>query len=172
LSRQTAVAKKHDKQSLAPKGSVLTLNRRALHDYHVLERIEAGVQLLGSEVKSVRDGKVSLLESFAQFTKSPTGGELWLLGAHIAEYVQAHRRNHEPLRRRKLLLHRKELDRLEKAVAQAGLTLVPLAMYIKNGYVKVELGLCQGKQMHDKRASLKEREQRLEMDRAMRARSR
>lgn len=164
------MAKKHDKASLAPKGSLLTQNRRALHDYHVLERIEAGVQLTGSEVKSVRDGKVSLLEAYAQFTKHPTGAELYLISAHIAEYVQAHQRNHEPLRRRKLLLHRKELDRLEKAVAQSGLTLIPLAMYINHGYVKVELGLCQGKQVHDKRASLKEREQRMEMDRAMRER--
>jgi SsrA-binding protein len=164
------MAKKHDKASLAPKGSLLTQNRRALHDYHVLERIEAGVQLTGSEVKSVRDGKVSLLEAYAQFTKHPGGSELYLISAHIAEYVQAHQRNHEPLRRRKLLLHRKELDRLEKAVAQSGLTLIPLAMYINHGYVKVELGLCQGKQVHDKRASLKEREQRMEMDRAMRDR--
>jgi SsrA-binding protein len=170
LSRRT-VAKKHDKASLAPKDSILAVNRKALHDYHVLERIEAGVQLLGSEVKSIRDGKVSLLEAYAQFTKTKIGPpELYLHASHVAEYTQAHRRNHDPLRKRKILLHRKELDRLEKQVAQSGLTLIPLSLYIKNGYVKVELGLCQGKQMHDKRASLKERETRREMDRAMRDR--
>ena len=165
------MAKKHDKASLAPADAILAQNRKALHNYHVLERFEAGVQLLGSEVKSIRDGKVSLLEAYAQFDKGKTGTpELFLHAAHISEYTQAHRRNHDPLRKRKLLLHRKELDRLDKQVAQSGLTLIPLSMYIKNGYVKVELGLCQGKQMHDKRASLKEREQKREMARAMRDR--
>jgi SsrA-binding protein len=145
---------------------LLTKNRRALFNYHVLERFEAGISLLGSEVKSIRDGKVSLAEAYAQFAAS----ELYLAGAHVAEYVQAHARNHDPMRKRKLLLHRRELDRLKEAVSHEGLTLVPLALYLKEGRVKVDLGLCRGKQVHDKRASLKEKEQKREVDRALRER--
>ncbi len=161
------MAKKKKPKSLAAAGIMLAQNRRALHEYEVLERHEAGLALLGSEVKSVKDGKISLTEAFASFER----GELWLHRAHIAEYVQAHQRNHEPLRRRKLLMHRKELDKLEREVAPGGLTLIPLAVYNKGGYVKVELGLSRGKQMHDKRATIKEREGKRELDRAMRERN-
>ncbi len=162
------MAKKKKPKSLAAPGAMLTQNRRALHEYEVLQRFECGVALVGSEVKSVKDGKASLAEAFASFER----GELWLHRAHVAEYVQAHRRNHEPLRRRKILMHRKELDKLHKEVAPGGLTLIPLSLYLKNGYVKLELGLCRGKQLHDKRATLKEREQSREMDREVRERRR
>jgi SsrA-binding protein len=156
------VAKSH-KGSLAPAGSVLAQNRKALFNYHVLERFEAGISLMGSEVKSIRDGKISLAESYAAFT----GSELFMLGAHVAEYEQAHQRNHDPLRRRKLLLHRRELDKLHDAVSKQGLTLIPLSVYLKDGRIKVEIGLCKGKQAHDKRQSIKERDQKKEMRRAV-----
>lgn len=153
-------------KGLAPSGQVLTQNRRATFNYEVLERLEAGIALTGSEVKSIRDRRISLTEAYAQFR----GPELFLHGAHVAEYVQAHRRNHEPLRPRKLLLHRRELDKLSAAVAQDGLALVPLSVYLKDGRIKVELGLCRGKKVHDKRASIKERETKREIDRAIRER--
>ncbi|PRP99058.1 SsrA-binding protein [Enhygromyxa salina] len=141
-------------------------NRKARHEFEVLEQIEAGIMLQGSEVKSIRDHRVSLREAFCQFR----GDELFLLQAHIAEFTQAHARNHPPLRARKLLLHRRELDRLFDAVKQQGLTLIPLAMYLKDRRIKVLIGLARGKKIHDKRAALKEREQKREMDRAMRER--
>ncbi len=145
---------------------VLSVNRRASFDYEVLEKYEAGIVLTGSEVKSVRDGRISLAESFAAFER----GELFLIGAHVAEYVLAHRRNHEPMRRRKLLLHRRELDRLADSVAKSGLTLIPLRVYTRGRMIKVELGLCRGKQLHDKRASIKEKEHKREMQRELRER--
>jgi SsrA-binding protein len=144
----------------------LAVNRRATHDYHVLEQHEAGVAFTGSEVKSIRDGKITLSEAYAQFER----GELWLVGAHISEYVLAHRRNHEPMRKRKLLMKRRELDKLADAVNKDGLTLIPLKVYTRGRNIKVEIGLCKGKQVHDKRASIKEREHKREMDRAMRER--
>ena len=139
-------------------------NRKARHDYEILEELEAGVVLVGSEVKSIRDHRVSLKEAFCQFR----GDELFLLQAHIAEFTQAHARNHPPLRARKLLLHRRELDHLREAVKHQGLTIVPLAMYLKERRIKVLIGLARGKKVHDKRASIKEREQKLEMQRAKR----
>lgn len=160
------MAKKNKKGGLAPPGSTLAQNRKALFEYHVLERFEAGLSLLGSEVKSIREAKVSLVEAYAQFR----GRELYLLGAHVAEYPMAHARNHDPVRPRKLLLHRRELDRLETAVRREGFTLVPLALYLKDGRIKLELGLCKGKQVHDKRASIKTRDQKREIDRALRER--
>lgn len=141
-------------------------NRKARHDYEILEELEAGIMLVGSEVKSVRDHKVSLKEAFCQFRR----GELFLLQAHIAEFVQAHARNHSTDRPRKLLLHRRELDRLYDAVKQQGLTIVPLAMYIKERRIKVLVGLARGKKTYDKRAAIKAREQQLEIQRAKRER--
>ena len=146
--------------------TVLVTNRRATFDYEILERIEAGLVLMGSEVKSIRAGEVSLSEAFAAFR----GPELFLEQAHVAPFPQAHARNHEPLRRRKLLLHRRELDRLARAVARDGLTLVPLALTLRGGRIKLELGLGRGKKARDKRASIKEREAKREMQRALRNR--
>ena len=139
-------------------------NRKARHDYEVLEELEAGIMLVGSEVKSIRDRRVSLKEAYCQFR----GDELFMLQAHVAEFTQAHARNHPPLRPRKLLLHRRELDHLHDAVKQQGLTIIPLAMYLKERRIKVLIGLCRGKKVHDKRASIKDREQKLEMQRAKR----
>jgi len=165
------IVAKTKKGSLAPPGSTLAQNRKALFNYHVLERFEAGISLMGSEVKSIRDSKISLAESYASFRSTGSGPELFLQGAHVAEYGQAHQRNHEPLRHRKLLMHRRELDRLADAVAKEGLTLVPLSVYLKDGRVKVEIGLCKGKQAHDKRRAIKERDEKKEMQRALSRRS-
>lgn len=145
-------------------GHVFAQNRRATHEYQVLERHEAGIELQGSEVKSVRDGKVSLAEAYCQFQ----GDELFLLQAHIAEYTLAHARNHPPIRPRKLLLHRAELDKLREAVTLGGLTIIPLTVHAKGGLIKVEIGLCRGKKVHDKRAAIKERDEKREVARAMR----
>lgn len=158
------MAKGNKTKAGAPPGSQLAQNRRAGFEFEILERLEAGLVLKGSEVKSMRDGKLSLAESWAQFE----GEELFLLGAHVAEFPQAHRRNHEPLRPRKLLLHRRQLDRLHEAVQQAGMTIVILQIYLKDGRIKAEIGLARGKKIHDKRASIKSREQQREVRRAMR----
>lgn len=148
-------------------GHVFVQNRRATFEYEVLERYEAGIALMGSEVKSIRDGRVSLGEAYCQFQ----GPELFLYQAHVGEYTQAHDRNHLPLRPRKLLMHRRELDHLVEAVQQAGLTLIPLALIARSGRIKLELALCRGKKTFDKRATIKEREQKREIDRAIRERS-
>lgn len=147
---------------------MLSVNRRASFDYEVLERYEAGIAFTGSEVKSVREGRISLAEAYAVVER----GEAWLVGAHVAEYVLAHRRNHEPMRRRKLLLHRREIDKIGQSVQRDGLTLIPLKVYTKGRNIKVELGLCRGKQVHDKREKVKERQHKREMDREMRERRR
>jgi SsrA-binding protein len=144
----------------------ISTNRRALHEYHVHERIEAGIQLLGSEVKSLRDGKVSLAEGWADFSS----GEAWLMGVQVNEYPWANRFNHDPLRKRKLLLHRREIDKLADKAQVKGYTVVPLALYFKNGKVKVELGIATGKQHHDKRQAAREADDKREMDRAMKRR--
>ena len=143
----------------------IATNRKALHDYHVHERIEAGLQLLGSEVKSLRDGKVSLAEGFAEFTK----GEAWLLGMQVNEYPWANQFNHDPLRKRKLLMHRHEIDKLHDKAKVKGYTVVPRALYFKNGKVKVELAVASGKQHHDKRQASREADDKREMAQAMKA---
>lgn len=147
---------------------VLAKNRRARHEYHVDETLEAGLVLAGSEVKSIRDGKVTLVDAFADMDK----GEAWLHQVDIGVYGFAHARNHEPRRRRKLLLHRKEIDRLAGKVREKGYTLVPLSLYEKQGRVKVELALVHGKQEWDKRDDQRKRESQREIDRAMSVRRR
>lgn len=139
-------------------------NKKAFHDYFVKERFEAGISLTGTEVKSCRANGVSLVDAYVQVIE----GELRLIGVHIAPYEFGNRLNHEPRRQRVLLMHRKEILRLKKHIEQKGLTLVPLAFYFNNrGKVKVELGLCQGKQAHDKRDALKERMDERDMRRAL-----
>ena len=139
-------------------------NRKAFHDYFVEERYEAGIALTGTEVKSCRANGVSLVDSYATITR----GEVMLLNVHIAPYAFGNRENHEPRRDRKLLMHKREIAKLKKSVEQKGLTLVPLAFYFnERGKVKVELGLCQGKQAHDKREAMKESMDRRDMARAM-----
>ena len=141
-------------------------NRKARHDYHFLERFEAGLVLTGSEVKSLREGRVSLQQSYADVRD----GEAWLVGAHIDTYDQAGIQNHEPERDRKLLLRRRELDSLYGKVREKGLTLVPTRLYFKDGRVKVELALARGKERIDKRRDLAERDAKRQMERALKAR--
>ena len=141
-------------------------NRRARHDYELLERFEAGLVLTGTEVKSLRDGRASLAQAFADVRE----GEVWLVGAEIATYDQGNIANHAPTRDRKLLLHRRQIDQLSAKVAERGLTLVPTRLYFKNGRVKVELALARGKDVRDKRRTVVEREARRDMERALKAR--
>jgi SsrA-binding protein len=144
---------------------VVATNRRARHEYEILETLEAGLVLRGTEVKSLRTGQVNFKDSYA----AVRGGEIWLLGCHISPYSHGTDANHDPERDRKLLLHGREITRLTGKVAERGLTVVPLKVYFKNGRAKVELGLARGKKLHDKRATLRERETRREMDKAARA---
>lgn len=143
-------------------------NSKAFHDYFVEERFEAGVVLAGTEVKSIRQGGVNLKDSWCQVKD----GELWLYGAHISPYEKGNIFNKDPLRTRKLLMHRREILRLHMAVQRDGLTLIPLSLYFKDSKVKVELGLCKGKKLYDKRASAAERDAKRDMDRAMKSRER
>ncbi len=139
-------------------------NRRARHEYEILEVVEAGLVLRGTEVKSLRAGQVNFKDSYATIRSD----EAWLLGCHISPYSHGTDANHDPERDRKLLLKRRELNRLAGKVAERGLTLVPLRLYFKGGRAKLEIGLARGKKLHDKRSSLREREVRREMDRAAR----
>jgi SsrA-binding protein len=144
----------------------VAVNRKALHDYEVLERVEAGLVLMGSEIKSIRQGRVNLREAFAR----PERGELWLLNLHVSQYESAGRFGHEPTRSRKLLLHKSQIRELTRAVEQQGLTLVPLRLYLKDGRAKVELALVRGRKQYDKRAVIAKREAQREMERAVRRR--
>ncbi len=141
-------------------------NRRATHDYAILDRIECGIVLVGTEVKSLRDGHASLDDAYARIDD----GELWLVGAEIPEYLFGNRMNHKPKRPRKLLLHRREIARFAGKASQKGFTLVPLRLYFKNGIAKVEIGVAKGKQVHDKRESMKTADAKREIARAMSAR--
>ena len=153
---------------MAKGSSVITVNRKARHDYHIQESFEAGIVLKGSEIKSIREGKVNLSDAYAR----PESGELWLYNCHIASYDAASYNTHEPLRPRKLLLHRKEIDGLTSKVVQKGLTLVPLKLYIKHGVAKVELGVAKGKKVYDKREAIARRDAEREMERALKLRRR
>jgi len=143
----------------------IATNRRARHEYEILETVEAGLVLRGTEVKSLRAGQVTFKDSFATVRNN----EAWLRGCHISPYSHGTDANHQPERDRKLLLHQREISRLTGKIAERGLTLVPLRLYFKKGRAKLELGLARGKKLHDKRSSLREREVRREMDRAARA---
>jgi SsrA-binding protein len=145
---------------------VITVNRQAYHDYSVERTIEAGIALLGTEIKSIREGKVNLRGSYAMARKD----ELWLENAHIAVYEHGNRYNHEPTRNRKLLLHRREINQLLSKVETKGLTLIPLKLYLKGGKAKIELGLCRGKKLYDKRDAIAERDMKREIERAIRTR--
>ncbi len=142
---------------------LITENRKARHDYHILDRLEAGIALTGTEVKSLRDGGGNLRESYAVLRD----GEVYLVGANIAPYRQGNIANHDPLRDRKLLLHRREIDQLGAKVAQRGMTLVPLALYFSDGRVKLELGVAKGKEGVDKRQAMAARDARRQMERAL-----
>ena len=142
---------------------IVAVNRRATHDYFIDDRVEAGLVLTGTEIKSIREGHVNLRDGYARVMN----GEAWLTNVHIAPYEQGNRYNHEPLRDRKLLLHRDEIDELVGRVKQRGYTLIPLQLYLKHGKAKVELGLARGKREFDKRHSIAEREARRDIDRAL-----
>jgi SsrA-binding protein len=145
---------------------VIARNRRARHDYHIEDVVEAGLVLTGTEVKSLRAGRASITDGYAQITD----GEMWLHGVHIPEYAHGTWTNHEPKRPRKLLLHRKEIDRLQSKVAERGLTIVPLSLYFSGGRVKVELALARGKRTYDRRQDLAQRDAAREVERAHRRR--
>jgi SsrA-binding protein len=141
-------------------------NRKAFHDYFILERFEAGLVLVGTEVKSIRMGKANLKESFVAVKNN----EAFVRGLHISPYEKGNLFNRDPLRVRKLLLHKREIVRLGKQAQQDGLTLIPLNLYLKDGYVKLEFALAKGKKLHDKRDSIAERDSKREMDRAVKMR--
>jgi SsrA-binding protein len=160
------MAKSDNRKSDNPNDKTICTNRGARHQYEVLDSIECGIVLKGSEVKSLRDGKVSLDEAFARVRD----GELWLVGCDIAVYPQASLLNHEPKRLRKLLLHRRELQKFAEQADHRGLTLVPLSMYFLRGKVKVKIAVGRGKKLHDKRESMKTAEAKREMQRALSSR--
>ena len=147
---------------------VIAVNRRAYHDYDILETVEAGLVLTGTEIKSVRAAKINIQHAFARVER----GEMWLLNAHIAPYAQGNIYNHEPTRPRKLLLHNKEIGEMAGTVAQKGLTLIPLRVYIKGHVAKVQVGLARGRNLHDKRRVIIDREQEREIGRTIRSASR
>ncbi len=142
---------------------LIAKNKKARFDYELGDRVEAGLVLTGSEVKSLRMGKANLTDSFAKFKD----GEAWLVGCHIIQYPYAHYDQHDPERPRKLLLHKRELRKLASKVQEQGMSLIPLSIYFKNGKAKIELALAKGKKTHDKRHAIKEREQAREMHRAL-----
>jgi SsrA-binding protein len=148
-------------QAAEPGTRLIVSNRKARHEYHILETHEAGLVLQGTEVKSLRDGKANLQDAFARFDR----GELWLHNLHISPYDAGNRFNHDPLRPRKLLLHRNELRKLVGQVEQKGLTLIPLDLHFRRGRAKVTLGLVRGKKLHDKRDDVKRRDAEREMSR-------
>ncbi len=139
-------------------------NRRARHDYHIEDRIEAGLELKGTEVKSLRAGNVSLREAFAKIEED---GQVWVHGMHIAPYEAAHGANVDPVRPRRLLLHRREIRRLKSRTERRGYTLVPLRLYFRRGYAKLELGMGRGKSRHDKREALRERDAQRDLERTL-----
>src|ERR687886_1130883 len=159
MAKAQPAAKKAD----APVEKTLATNRQAFHDYNVLETVEAGLALAGTEVKSIRAGNVNLRDAFAR----AQDGEIWLWNAHIAPFEQGNRWNHEPRRPRRLLLHTREIGRLLRKVTESGNTLVPLRLYDRKGKIKLELALARGKKQYDKRAAIAEREAKREIDRAI-----
>jgi SsrA-binding protein len=151
------------RKNAGPVERTLVTNRQATHDYHILETVEAGLALQGTEVKSIRSGNVNLRDAYAR----AENGEIWLWNAHIAPFDQGNRWNHEPRRPRKLLLHTREIGRLAAKASESGNTLVPLRLYDKGGRIKLELALGKGKRQYDKRAAIADRESKREIERAV-----
>lgn len=143
---------------------VVARNRRASHDYHLLEHFEAGLALTGTEIKSVRANKVSLQRAYV----APRGDELWLMEANIAPYEHGNRENHDPVRPRKLLLHRREINKVLDALQTKGMTMVPTKMYLRDGWAKVDVALAKGKKLYDKRADIARRDSERQVERALR----
>jgi SsrA-binding protein len=144
----------------------VTVNRKATHDYHILRTLEVGLALTGTEIKSIRNGHVSIREAYVR----PQDGEMWLVGAHIAQYAPASRMNHDPTRSRKLLLHKKEIRELARELQSGGVTIVPLRLYLKGGRAKLEIALAKGKKRYDKRETLAKRAAQRQIERALRRR--
>jgi SsrA-binding protein len=142
---------------------VVATNRKAQHEYQFHDTVEAGLALQGSEIKSIRAGRVSLQEGFVLFE----GGEAWLMNVHIAQYDPASQQNHEPKRRRKLLLHRREIDRLRSRAQEKGFTVVPTRLYLKDGRAKIEIALAKGKKLYDKREAIAKRDSKRQVERAI-----
>jgi SsrA-binding protein len=163
MAKQSAIKKEHMTQEPF---KIITVNRQAYHNYEVVQTIEAGIALVGTEIKSIRAGHVQLRGAYAVVRH----GEIVLENANIAMYEHGNRYNHEPLRDRKLLLHRKEIYQLLTKVQTKGMTLIPLKLYLKRGKAKVELGLCRGKKLYDKRESIAKRDTQREMERIVRGR--
>lgn len=147
----------------APGTKLIAQNRKARHDYHIEETVEAGLALVGTEVKACRDGKVTLTDAYATITE----GEAWLLQCHIGHYSHGNRANHDPLRARKLLLHRDEIEKLSIKLNQEGRTLVPLRLYFKHGLAKAEIAVARGKKRYDKRAAIAKRDAERQMQRQL-----
>ena len=145
------------------KDAPLAQNKKARHDYQILETLEAGLVLTGTEIKSVRERRINLKDGFAQIHN----GEAWLMNVHISEYTQGNRFNHDPLRARKLLLHKKEIQKLTGQTSEKGITIVPLKVYLKHGFAKVLLGIAKGKHNYDKRETIKKRDQEREIRRTL-----
>ncbi|MCK4907538.1 MAG: SsrA-binding protein SmpB [Spirochaetes bacterium] len=145
---------------------IIIKNKKAFHEFFVLERYEAGIVLKGTEVKSLRIGKINFLDAYASIVNK----EVWLKQMHISPYSHGNRDNHDPARKRKLLFHSKEILKIDQKMKEKGLTLIPLSLYFLRGKVKVEIGLCKGKKLHDKRKTLQEKDAKREMDRETRNR--
>ncbi|MDO5457373.1 MAG: SsrA-binding protein SmpB [Atopococcus tabaci] len=153
------MAKKKDNRN------VKATNRKARHEYDIIDTVEAGMVLKGTEIKSIRDSRINIQDGFA----SVENGEMYLFNVHISPYEAGNRYNVDPIRKRKLLLHQNQINKLNREIQQAGMTLVPLRVYIKNGFAKILIGLAKGKKQHDKREDLKRREQERDIDRAMKS---
>jgi SsrA-binding protein len=145
----------------------VTVNRKAQHDFHILRTLEAGISLLGTEIKSIRDGRVSIREAYVR----PDDREIWLVGAHVAHYPPAGSANHDPTRRRRLLLHKRQIAELQRAVESEGVTIVPLRLYLKGGRAKLEIAVARGKKRYDKRAAIAKRDAERQIERALRRRT-
>lgn len=147
-------------------GKVIAQNKKAFHDYFIEDTYDAGIVLQGTEIKSIRAGKINLKDAYARIQN----GEIWVFGMHISPYEQGNRYNHDPLRTRKLLLHRREIEKLIGYTKETGNTIVPLKLYLQNGFAKIQLGLAKGKKNYDKREDLKKKEAKREIERAFRDR--
>lgn len=139
---------------MEPRFKILSDNRQASHNYHLSDRLEAGIQLTGTEVKAAKTGKIQLKDAYAEVI----GNEAWLLNAHISQYSHGNRENHEPVRRRKLLMHREEIEKLQQRTREKGLTVIPTKLYLKGGLIKCEIAVGKGKKVHDKREAERTRE--------------
>lgn len=166
MAKQAATKKEQATTTTHVPIKIISVNRQAYHDYEVVQTIEAGIELVGTEIKSIREGHVQLRGSYAQARHD----EIWLENANIALYEHGNRNNHEPMRNRKLLLHRKEITQLLVKVQTKGMTLIPLKLYLKGGKAKIELGLCRGKKLYDKRESIAKRDVQREIERIVRGR--